>query len=603
MINKQSLPNKSRSKSLKQICRSISTFFLNDFSKKTQINPQNINFVTNSKYNESKSTFYQSKQAQESVGRIPSHRRGSIRKKRSNSAPNRLLVDFSSLNKPGETQKDYSGRHMKMCKSNIICRPLHEILHTECRQSLLSTGMKHLNLSGFVNLVFVILVAMNFRLVINNFRKYGLLMEIPKGFTQMYQDWPLLRCTLKTHISILFAWGIERYIAPLSTKPLTLPMVLLQLLNILIVLLYPYLTVISYKTEPSLSALMLITSVVWAFKMYSFHHVCFDYRKALCNGDNLLEVCKIKKEAKIASTYPNCIKLTEFYRFIIMPTVCFQVTKLSFHNFTLCICTNDRILADQYIVVAVSNTFTMDEFKSANFFTVACHIIDRMLLLSVPILYCWLLMFVVIFHFWCNFLAEITRFGDRRFYGDWWNASCFAEYWRKWNLPIHQFLIRHISKPLTNLGLPRGLINIVVFVISAALHEYLISVPLGLGWTGYVFWAMMGQIPLLLFTDMDVVCFLIHIDSSVKNKKYGENKILQIKNNKTLGNVLFWCLFCFTGQPVRIVRLRPPNSLNLIKFLLHDYYMEMRLELDHMPPVSDQKCTFDLWGIGICSFN
>nr|PVC52277.1 acyl transferase [Theileria orientalis] len=324
----------------------------------------------------------------------------------------------------------------------------------------------------------------------------GLLMEIPKGFTQMYEDWPLLRCTLKTHIAILFAWAIERYIAPLSTKPLTVPMVVLQGLNIVIVLL---------------------------------------------DGDDLLQVCKIRKEAKIASKYPYCIRLKEFYRFIIMPTVCFQfyypmTSRINWVTFIkqflqfIFFLTVVKILADQYIVVAVTNTFTMDEFRSANFSTVACHIIDRMLLLSVPILYCWLLMFVVIFHFWCNLLAEITRFGDRRFYGDWWNASCIGEYWRKWNLPIHQFLIRHISKPLHNLGLPRGLVNIIVFVISAALHEYLISVPLGLGWTGYVFWAMIAQIPLLLITEMDM-----------------------IKKNKTLGNVLFWCVFCFTGQPLGVL--------------------------------------------------
>ncbi|UKJ87772.2 acyl transferase [Theileria orientalis] len=369
----------------------------------------------------------------------------------------------------------------------------------------------------------------------------GLLMEIPKGFTQMYEDWPLLRCTLKTHIAILFAWAIERYIAPLSTKPLTVPMVVLQCLNIVIVLLYPYLTVTTHKTEPSLSALMLITSVLWALKIFSFHHVCYDFRKSVWDGDDLMQVCKIRKEAKIASKYPYCITLREFYRFIIMPTVCFQfyypmTSRINWVTFVkqflqfIFFLTVVKILAEQYIVVAVTNTFTMDEFRSANFSTVAYHIIDRMLLLSVPILYCWLLMFVVIFHFWCNMLAEITRFGDRRFYGDWWNASCFGEYWRKWNLPIHQFLIRHISKPLHNLGLPRGLVNIIVFVISAALHEYLISVPLGLGWTGYVFWAMIAQIPLLLITEMDM-----------------------IKKNKTLGNVLFWCVFCFTGQPLGVL--------------------------------------------------
>ncbi|AFZ80355.1 diacylglycerol O-acyltransferase, putative [Theileria equi strain WA] len=453
-----------------------------------------------------------------------------VNKRRSNSAPNRYLFEC-----------DIYSQRVEPTRNRHRGRPLHEILHTECRKSLLSTDAKDLDLKGFVNLVFVILVVINFRMVVYNFRKYGLLMEIPRGFTEMYEDWPLLRCTVKTHICIIFAWAIERFIAPLSTTPLTIPVVLLQGLNLCIVLFYPYLTVVQYKTEPSLSALTLATSILWALKMYSFHHVCYDYRKSVCNGDNIMDVCKNRMEAKIASTYPLCIQLLEFYRFIIMPTVCFQfyypmtprinwmdVLK-NFLEFTFFLAVI-KILADQYIVVTVTNTFTMEEFKSANFFTVAYHIIDRMLLLSIPILYCWLIMFVVLFHYWCNLLAEITRFGDRKFYGDWWNASCFAEYWRKWNLPIHQFIVRHISKPLYSYGLSWGFINIVVFVFSAALHEYLISVPLGLGWTGYVFWAMMSQIPLLLLTEME-----------------------SIRKNRVVGNVLFWCLFCITGQPVRLL--------------------------------------------------
>jgi hypothetical protein len=33
-----------------------------------------------------------------------------------------------------------------------------------------------------------------------------------------------------------------------------------------------------------------------------------------------------------------------------------------------------------------------------------------------------------------NFMAEITKFGDRQFYKDWWNSSFIDEYWRTWNL-------------------------------------------------------------------------------------------------------------------------------------------------------------------------
>ena len=59
-----------------------------------------------------------------------------------------------------------------------------------------------------------------------------------------------------------------------------------------------------------------------------------------------------------------------------------------------------------------------------------------MLKLSVPNLYVWLIFFMVrgrparaaratsavaqvFFHLWFNVVAELLRFGDRRFYGDW----------------------------------------------------------------------------------------------------------------------------------------------------------------------------------------
>ncbi|CDR95848.1 diacylglycerol acyltransferase, putative [Babesia bigemina] len=467
---------------------------------------------------------------------------GSARR-RANSAPNR---NFGYWYLNGHSSYDDRSHHSG--------RPLHETLHTEFRPSLLSGHMQHLDLQGFMNLAFVILVVINFRAVIGNFRKYGLLLDIPTLYNFKLNDWPLTRCCIKVHITIVFAWAIERFIAPLSRKPLTVPVVFLQMVNLGIVFYYPYLTVVVLKTQPAWSALMLATSVVWGLKIYSFHHVCFDYRRAVCNGEKISDICKTRMEAKAAANYPGCIKLTELYRFLLMPTVCFQfyyplIRKIRWTRalkhfvqflFLLAVA---RIIGDQYIVVTVTNTFTMQEFKSANFSTVAYHILDRMLLLSIPVLYCWLTMFVVIFHHWCNFLAEITRFGDRRFYDDWWNAACFGEYWRKWNLPIHQFIVRHISKPLFKMGVPWEMSSVIVFTISAALHEYLISVPLGLGWTGYVFCAMMGQIPLLMITRVSVV----------REMAVEESSITQFRKNRTLGNVLFWFLFCFTGQPLGVL--------------------------------------------------
>ncbi|KAK2197226.1 hypothetical protein BdWA1_000225 [Babesia duncani] len=81
------------------------------------------------------------------------------RRQRSSSAPNRILDDFN------KEARHYRWKHHG--------RPLHEILHTHCRKSLLSNDTGQLDLKGFVNLIFVILVVINFRMVIYNFRKYG----------------------------------------------------------------------------------------------------------------------------------------------------------------------------------------------------------------------------------------------------------------------------------------------------------------------------------------------------------------------------------------------------------------------------------------------
>lgn len=42
--------------------------------------------------------------------------------------------------------------------------------------------------------------------------------------------------------------------------------------------------------------------------------------------------------------------------------------------------------------------------------------LERVLKLSVPTLYWWLVMFYTLFDLWLNLVAEVLRFGDREFY-------------------------------------------------------------------------------------------------------------------------------------------------------------------------------------------
>lgn len=58
--------------------------------------------------------------------------------------------------------------------------------------------------------------------------------------------------------------------------------------------------------------------------------------------------------------------------------------------------------------------------------------------LVLPFIINYLLIFYIIFECVCNGFAEFTRFADRGFYDDWWNAVTWDEFARKWNKPVHQ---------------------------------------------------------------------------------------------------------------------------------------------------------------------
>ena len=115
---------------------------------------------------------------------------------------------------------------------------------------------------------------------------------------------------------------------------------------------------------------------------------------------------------------------------------------------------------------------------------------------GIPASYLWLVFFFSLFHAWSNFWAEVTRFADRRFYSDWWNAGGLAEYWRKWNNPIHNWLVRHVYFPLIRRGCSDSLSRLLTFTVSAIFHEYIIiGIFRAVNMIG--FGAMIANIPLM----------------------------------------------------------------------------------------------------------
>ncbi|XP_031694725.1 diacylglycerol O-acyltransferase 1-like [Anarrhichthys ocellatus] len=97
--------------------------------------------------------------------------------------------------------------------------------------------------------------------------------------------------------------------------------------------------------------------------------------------------------------------------------------------------------------------------------------------LVAPTHFLWLLLFFFS-HSYLNFCAELMRFGDRHFYGDWWNATTLVTLWKNWIIPFQKWCHRHVYTWLVEKNVPPSRAELLVFLMSAALFEYMIALPL-----------------------------------------------------------------------------------------------------------------------------
>ncbi|KAI0305859.1 MBOAT, membrane-bound O-acyltransferase family-domain-containing protein [Multifurca ochricompacta] len=149
--------------------------------------------------------------------------------------------------------------------------------------------------------------------------------------------------------------------------------------------------------------------------------------------------------------------------------------------------------------------------------------------LALPFMLAYLLLFYIIFECICNGFAELSYFADRGFYEDWWNSTSMDEFSRKWNKPVHNFLLRHVyASTMSSYQISRDGAMFVTFLLSAAVHELVMAVvtqKIRL----YIFILQLIQIPLIAI-----------------------GRVPAIKRNKLLGNMVFW-LSIYAGLPLLCV--------------------------------------------------
>ncbi|KAH9479357.1 putative sterol O-acyltransferase 1 [Psilocybe cubensis] len=156
--------------------------------------------------------------------------------------------------------------------------------------------------------------------------------------------------------------------------------------------------------------------------------------------------------------------------------------------------------------------------------------------LALPFMIAYILLFFIIFECICNGFAELSYFADRQFYEDWsvltlhrWNSTSWDEFSRKWNKPVHTFLLRHVyAATIMSYRFSRSTAMFVTFLLSACAHE-LVMVVVTRKVRMYLFTLQLIQIPLIVI-----------------------GRTPAIKRNKLMGNVVFW-LGLYAGFPLLCV--------------------------------------------------
>lgn len=392
--------------------------------------------------------------------------------------------------------------------------------HLNVQASLLASDAPPQDFRGLYNLAGIVLFVMNFRLVIENLQKYGLLVKVSTHlFDEFHRTWP----GLITLVSMIVLGPTLSFLIELYTvrgKFTAKQAIGLQTALICTIFFGPITLIYVTYAHLEVGLALMFISVIISMKLVSFTHVCDDLRE---------EVLTEKDKKPVEPT------LGHMYYFMAAPTLIYQTSyprserirkrfvlrRLAELLFCLAL---QFFLVEQYVVPTVRNSLRyMDNGDWMP-------MIERVLKLAIPNTAIWLLMFFALFHSWLNLTAELLRFGDRLFYKDWWNAHSLDIYWRYWNLPVHNWILRHVYAPLLRRKISNYVALLFSFLLSAVLHEVLISVPCHTVRL-WAFWGMLLQVPMIMLTHL----------------------VGRVLKMPVWGNVIFWFFFLVLGQPLIIM--------------------------------------------------
>ncbi|VDM60301.1 unnamed protein product [Angiostrongylus costaricensis] len=176
-----------------------------------------------------------------------------------------------------------------------------------------------------------------------------------------------------------------------------------------------------------------------------------------------------------------------------------------------------------------------------------------------PGMLCLICLFYGLLHSWLNGFAELMRFGDRQFYLNWWNVNNMAEYYRNWNLVVHDWLYAYVYRDLIGGRCGLQIAQTIVFFLSAAFHEY---------WFGVAFRVFYPVMFMLYFVFGSI---FFSVSKLIKNKSIWNTALWF---NLLIGTGMF---IAFYGQEWYARQRCAPHSNQIADFLLPRHWTCQRM--------------------------
>eukprot|EP00002_Diphylleia_rotans_P012354 TRINITY_DN2418_c0_g1_i16.p1 TRINITY_DN2418_c0_g1~~TRINITY_DN2418_c0_g1_i16.p1 ORF type:complete len:477 (+),score=99.28 TRINITY_DN2418_c0_g1_i16:48-1478(+) len=285
--------------------------------------------------------------------------------------------------------------------------------------------------------------------------------------------------------SVMFAFSTTTYFLEVITLYVPIPRILLRLVHhiILLALLVGVLWEVFRRETPFVASVFLcMETIVLGMKMHSYFSVNRDLADGIFTPSHVLK-------------YPQNVTFSNYMLFMMMPTLIYRPSyprteririRYMAERFFACIFILIilSITISEYVDPVLSQQMTMSPFLS-------------IAKLAMPMMVVHLCIFFMIFEVILNGFAELTCFADRHFYSDWWNSTAFDEYARKWNKPVHNWLLEHIyNESIEKINFSKKSAMWTTFLFSSLLHELVLTVGFRMVHV-YLFAMQMSQIPLI----------------------------------------------------------------------------------------------------------